>query len=64
MLTVTIKLTGKTACDIELAIDEVKRLLSDGYLSGRNENDCGSYSFDVAERSLRMDYTVSGEKDK
>lgn len=46
MKTFTIEVSGATQSDVEIAIDEVKRLVSEGYQSGSNENDTGSFSFD------------------
>lgn len=45
MLVVTATITGKTTGDLDLALDELKRLLSEGYTSGANSNDSGGYQF-------------------
>lgn len=45
MLKVTIALEGKNDSDIENALNEVKRLLSEGNRSGFNENDSGKFEF-------------------
>jgi len=41
-----IEISGKTQSDIEIAIQEVLRLVAQGYLSGRNGNDDGDFSFE------------------
>lgn len=48
MLTITITATGKTSDDLELAIGEVTRLLSEGNTSGFNRNETGSFTFDIS----------------
>lgn len=45
MRTVTIKITGKTQSDIDLALDEASRLIRNGFLAGHDQNDTGSYGF-------------------
>ncbi len=47
MLKLEIKITGKTTGDLEIALDEVRRLVGETYLSGANDNDTSSYSFDI-----------------
>lgn len=42
----TINLYGKTQGDIELASEEVHRLISQGYRSGTNSNDEGGFFFE------------------
>lgn len=63
MLDVTITLHGKTQYDLELAAEEVKRLLSEGYLSGMNSNDDGEFYFDVTGESEEIeedaDYVIA-----
>jgi hypothetical protein len=44
-LSLTIK--GDTVEDVELAMAEVSRLLSDGFTSGFDSNESGSYEFTV-----------------
>lgn len=51
--TCTIELEGETTEDLEIAIDEVKRLLSEGYFSGFNSNENGSYSFSMKNKEIR-----------
>lgn len=45
MFTLSIEIEGKTVSDLTMAIDEVKGVVEQGYQSGSNENDTGSYSF-------------------
>jgi len=42
-----IKIEGNDICDLEYAIDEVRRLVSEGYKEGFNSNDTGSFHFDI-----------------
>lgn len=43
----SIDITGHTTGDLETAIEEVMRLVSEGNLSGKNENDTGGFRFDI-----------------
>jgi len=49
MLTATIELHGETETDIELALDEVRRLVGEGFTSGHNSNDTGKFTFNISE---------------
>ena len=44
-----ITITGESFCDLEVALDEVKKHIEEEYLSGFNSNETGSYEFDVTE---------------
>lgn len=44
---ITIEIEGKTEKDLAAALEEVAREIKDGYLSGSNSNDSGSFSFEV-----------------
>jgi hypothetical protein len=46
-LTLTATLTGATTSDLEIALDEVKRLTREGYQSGHSQNDSGSFTFSI-----------------
>jgi len=46
-LTVTIE--GKDDGDLEIALDEVSRLVNEGYQAGHNSNDTGAFLFDTDE---------------
>jgi hypothetical protein len=46
-LTLTATLTGSTTSDLEIALDEVQRLTSEGYETGHNRNDSGSFTFSI-----------------
>ena len=46
-LEVTIKASGKTMSDIEAALEEATRKVLDGFTSGGDRNDTGSYTIDV-----------------
>lgn len=41
----TVTVSGDTESDVELALEEVLRLIKEGYLSGQNSNENGEYSF-------------------
>jgi hypothetical protein len=43
----TIEITGDDWYDLELAVEEVLRLVEENYLSGFNRNETGSYRFDI-----------------
>lgn len=45
---IEIFVTGVTDDDIDLAIEESIRLITEGFLSGGDKNESGSFSFDVA----------------
>lgn len=46
LLNITIE--GDSTSDLEMALDEVRRLLAQGCTSGNNSNDTGRFSFDVS----------------
>jgi len=46
MKTYTITVSGETESDVEISINEAKRLISEGYGSGLNSNDTASFSFE------------------
>ena len=47
--TITITLSGEDESDIELAFEEVVRVINEGYTNGFNENETGSYKFETTE---------------
>lgn len=47
MQTLTVKVTGETRDDIEQGLDEVKRLVAEGYIMGCDSNDTGRFYFDL-----------------
>ena len=47
MLELSITITGKTTSDLEYSLDEVKRLVSKGFLLGRDSNDSAGLCFSV-----------------
>ena len=48
-LELTIQIEGETESDLEYALEEVTRLVREGYSHGFNSNDTGSFNFDIAE---------------
>ncbi len=60
MLEITITLTGRSATDIELALDEVGRKIQQGYVSGGGSNDSGSYHFETTGEDDAERLTAAG----
>ncbi|MFM2408553.1 MAG: hypothetical protein RL358_1295 [Pseudomonadota bacterium] len=50
---ITMTLEGKTESDLELAFEEVVKLIQAGNTSGRNSNDDGNFSFVVRNEVLK-----------
>lgn len=44
-----ITITGETFCDLEVALDEIKKKIEEQYLSGFDSCETGDYEFDVTE---------------
>lgn len=55
-----INATGNTISDLEDALDEVKRLVSNGFLTGFDKNEFGSYQFDRFGMALETDAKQEG----
>ena len=49
MKKLNITIQGESFWDLEVALDEVKRLVEKEYLSSFNGNETGSYQFDIVE---------------
>lgn len=47
MLILTINIEGKTLSDLEIAIDEVKKHISNGCVSGMDSNNDGEFNFQI-----------------
>lgn len=45
----TITCEGETEEDLNQAFEEAHRLIKEGFTSGYDQNDTGSYSFDLTE---------------
>lgn len=54
---IEIFVTGTTEDDIELAIDRAIRLIKEGFLSGGDKNETGSYSFDVIDEGEHVEFS-------
>ena len=53
-LKLTITIHGNDAGDLALALEEVARLVNNGFTSGAEKNDTGSYSFTIgAQQEVR-----------
>ena len=48
-LELTVQIRGETESDLEYALEEVLRLVREGYNHGFNSNDTGEFNFDIAE---------------
>lgn len=48
----TIIIRGTEDSDVEMVLEEVLRLIKEGYHSGLNSNDTGSFEFDSKEEEL------------
>jgi len=48
VLKMTIEITGQETDDLQLALEEVMRLLDGGFTSGFDRNETGSYRFSIA----------------
>jgi len=46
-----ITITGDDFFDLETALNEVKKMIEQEYLSGFNSNETSSYQFDVTEEN-------------
>lgn len=51
MLKLSIECKGEALDDLILALDEVKRLAAQGFLSGANSNDSGEFTFTVTDEN-------------
>lgn len=47
MLNLTIKIKGHTGSDLEYALEEVKRLVSEGFHWGFDSNSTGKFNFQI-----------------
>ena len=55
MLELTITIKGKDTADLEVALEEVTRLVGEGYTSGHNANDTGRFDFDITETKRKKE---------
>ena len=62
MLRGTITFSGRTLGDVELALNEAKRLLLDEFSCGRDSNEDGSYSFSIEEQESVGDRDEANEQ--
>lgn len=51
MLKLAITITGKGWGDLEVALEELQRLIGDEYTEGKNSNDSGAFYFSVTGES-------------
>jgi len=53
-LTLKVEATGATNDDLLIALDEVKRLISEGFRSGFDSNESGSFDFEYDDTAWRQ----------
>lgn len=46
-LTLTIEIKGDALGDVEIALDQVRTLVSNGYREGLDRNESGNYRFEI-----------------
>ena len=49
MSNLTVNAKGESTEDLLLALEEVIRLVEEGFTSGHNSNTCSSFNFDINE---------------
>lgn len=49
MLKLTVEINGEDKLDIEDSLEEVLRLVREGYLSGKNNNENAGFVFEITE---------------
>lgn len=49
MLELKVEIAGKTTEDLTIALEEVNRLVGEGYVTGKDGNDTGRYYFTLLE---------------
>ena len=52
-LTLKVEATGATDDDLLIALDEVKRLISEGFSSGFGSNESGSFNFSYEDTAWK-----------
>lgn len=62
MLNLSVSIEGKTTADLEDALYEVKRMVSEDYTSGHSGNDTGSYSFSVTGEEEEEEEDDEGDR--
>lgn len=55
MLQLKVEITGATTSDLELALEEVQSLITNGNPSGINSNETGRFRFDVSGEEADVD---------
>lgn len=58
----TIEITGHGTGDLETALEEVQRLVSEGNLSGKNENNTSGFRFDIEGEEIEH-YKLASDAD-
>lgn len=53
-----IEINGDTESDLTMALDEVKKLVEQGYISGKNGNETGDYRFTVEGEEKKTDDAI------
>lgn len=60
MLDLTVKIKGKSTEDLLTALEEVRKLIEEGYTSGFNGNESGKFIFDTVEYKSRQRPATAG----
>ena len=53
MKDLNIQIQGKTVEDLELALQEVSRLVSEGFIEGQDRNEDGRFSFSIVNKQKK-----------
>ena len=49
MKKLSVEVNGKTAADLKIALDEVKRKVEAGFLAAFDSNDSGDYAYEITD---------------
>lgn len=63
MMELTINIEGRSQADIEQALAEVTRLVTEGFRESADRNETGNYNFEVTGESVE-EYVVATQWDK
>ena len=55
MKKLTVEITGKSISDLEQALDEIKRLVSDGFTTGHDSRSTGSHHFRITNEKMHKE---------
>ena len=55
MKKLTVEITGKSISDLEQALDEIKRLVSDGFTTGHDSRSTGSHHCSIPNEKMHKE---------